>query len=436
MKSSCILQFFLLGLVGVSLTNCGGNVSDGSISPPSGEPLIGVSTDTLDFGFSGVERSLIIYNTGGGTLLWNLYSWPYWLIDPEVYTGSLGISASDTVILQIDRTFLDPGENVGTLHLSSNGGSLVLTVRADLSAGPVLGEMPDTLDFGALQDSLELTIYSAGQDTLHWTISADDPWFSASPASGTTAEQSTVWVVLDREEAPDGSLQSFLHVSSDGGDDQIRLLALVGDFEGQWLSYCGDADGYYAAQYNDYFFIVRFDRPQDWEDFKISRIRIQLHTLPNAYDQIQLRCWSVVSDGGFLFPDLFTSGLLYQSAALNPSQGWNEWTVDWPLELSTFCVGYYQYDYLGAINPDPYYDSSYPVARSYIVWEQYMPYFVLDLLYDREWCLEVFVEPIFTASGFTSSKGMWLKPFAGGSSINSQVRPEPLARRIVTLSGD
>lgn len=426
---------FLLPILAVLALGLCGCQENPSSDITSSDPALGVSDLSLDFGLSGLLQSLAIYNAGGGTLSWSLSAEPDW-VEPSDTSGALAANDSAVVDVQINRSLLATGLNVDSLYLESNGGSLWITVQAELAGGPFLAVLPDTLDFASLDDSLQLTIYNTGQGLLTWSISMDDPWFTAAPDTGSTMTSSTVWVRLDRETAPDGQQQSYLHISSNGGDAQVKLLAFVGNQQGQWLSYCGQADGYYPAWFNDYFFIVRFDRPPDWQDFKVSRVRIQLHTLSGAYDTIQLLCWNVVVDNGYIFPDIY-GGVLYQSGDLNPVQGWDEWEVDWPLNLSTFCVGYYQADYTGDIFPDPYYDSSYSALRSYIVWEQYFNYFVIDLLYTWEWCIEVFVEPIYVADGAPVAQGLWLKPASiEPAEVGSNPRPKHKARHVVEFKGE
>jgi hypothetical protein len=304
---------------------------------------------------------------------------------------------------------LNVGTNEGEINLTSNGGDLVLTVLAELSSDPVLGDLPDTLAFGTFTDSLELTIVNAGQGILEWTLDVSESWLTASAYSGSAVTQDLIWIFLDRENAPVGEVEAFIGINSNGGSGQIAATAYNASTAAQWLSYCGDPDYYYIAQPEDYFYIVRFDRPAGWESFKISRIRVNFHTLSGAYDDIQLLCWSVEESQGGLWPNLTDAGLLHQTSNLNPVMGWSEWSINWPLSLDVFCVGYYQYDYLAPVYPRPYYDLSAPAARSYIMYESYYGVFYIDYLPDKEWCLEVFVEPTDALAGITESGGQWLK---------------------------
>jgi len=423
MKAQWILCLFLVGLMCFYLANCGSHTVG---EPASGEPLIGVSEDTLDFGYSGLQRSLVIYNTGGGALQWWLTDEPAW-IEASSNTGNLSSDESESVLLTLSRDLLESGENSGSMALNSNGGNLTITLRAEQEVGAVLGELPDTLDFGTTLDSIPMTITNAGGDTLAWYIPLEDPYFSVSPNSGTTTNQSIIWIFFNRTGAPLGSHQAALQINSNGGNATVQLKAFAMTTDGFWLSYGGDADGYYLAQPTDYFFVVRFDRPPDWQDFKVSRVRVMLYTLSGAYDDVQLFCWDVEQSSGYLFPDLYDER--YETGTFDPVSGWNEWTVNWQLNLSTFCVGYYQPDAASPIYPDPYYNNTSPAARSYLVYEGYYGGLVVDLLSEWDWCLEVFVEPVPTAAGLEPQEGVWLEPAKNAAhSLGARDRPRSLAR--------
>ena len=409
MSQDSKIHFVGLVVVCCLLAGCGDIIDGDSTGPQPGVPLLGVSDDTLDFGLAGLQRELIIYNTGGGTLEWIFLSYPAW-IDPSSAEGTLQASASEIVVLGLDRDLLNSGENQGIVHLSSNDGELLLTVLADQSDEPVLGELPEFLDFGDLETSLEVIIHNTGGDTLEWNISIEDTFITVSPESGMTADQTTVSVNIDRENAPEGEIQSLLTVDSNGGSGEITILAFNAPQEGGWLSYCYQVDSYYNAMPEDYYFIVLFYRPEDWGSFRIKRIRAAFHTYITAWDVIQIACWGAIYDQGWLWPDL--NDIRYSTPTLNPVPGWNEWTVDWPLNMDAFCVGYLQIDAYPDINPDPYFYSTYPAGHSFLAWQWSPTMLQVDPIWQWEWCLEVYVEPEYPSSGSNPSSGRWLKPEA------------------------
>ena len=415
---------YLLILASVSLAwfGCGGHTG-GDFFSGNGTPEIGVSDDTLDFGASGLWRSLTISNAGGGTLSWALQENPAW-IDPNLYNGSIAAQASQTLVLELNRELLNPGQNTDSLWLTSNAGDLYVTLLAQQMDSAVLGQLPDTLDFGSGSDSLALVIVNSGGAQLAYAISINDTLFSAYPTGGVTEDQDTVWVYFNRASTPSGIQDAVLTVESTGGAAVVHLTAFGVSADGVWLSYSGAGNGYYFAQANDYFFIVRFDVVENWPNFRVSRVRIQLYSIAATYDDIGLLCWDVAESGGYLYPDQ----TLYETDLLDPSSGWNEWEVDWPINLETFCVGYYQDDGYDPIYPLPYFDNTSPSVRSYRVYYDYFyANFLTELQLNQDWCIEVFVEPMSTAAGVTIPEGHWLRP--------SRMPPEPPDAKVEPPSG-
>jgi len=401
----CAIFILLAATAGFTLFGCGGNSSPDLFSG-NGTPEIGISDNTLDFGSSGLWRSLTITNSGQGTLSWFVQESPTW-IDPSLPNGSLTAQASQTIVLQLNRGLLNAGQNTDSLWLTSNGGDRYVTLLAQQLDSAVLGQLPDTLDFGSSLDSIPLVIVNSGGAQLAYAISINDTLFSAYPTGGVTEDQDTVWVTFNRSSSPSGIQEAELTVESTGGVAVVHLAAFGVNDNGVWLSYSGAGNGYYFAQPNDYFFIVRFDRPQNWQDFKVSRVRILLYSIAATYDDIGLLCWDVSESGGYLYPNQ----TLYETDLLDPVSGWNEWEVDWPINLETFCVGYYQDDGYDPIYPLPYYDNTSPTLRSYLIyWDFSWGDFLTAIMDDRDWCIEVFVEPVSTAAGMTAPEGRWLHP--------------------------
>ena len=424
-SAATIAACFVGILLSLISSGCGGHTGGGPFSG-SGTPIIGVSDDTLDFGASGLWRSLTITNAGGGTLSWNLQESPAW-IDPNLFNGNIASQTSQTLVLELNREILDSGSNVDSLWLTSNGGDLYITLLAQQADSAVLGELPGSLDFGSSLDSLALVIVNSGGGQLAYAISINDTLFSAYPTGGVTEDQDTVWVYFNRATTPSGIQDAILTVESTGGVAVVHLTAFGVSANGVWLSYSGNGNGYYFAESSDYFFIVRFDVVENWPNFKVSRVRIQLYSIAATYDDIGLLCWDVAESGGYLYPNQ----TLYETDLLDPSSGWNEWEVDWPVNLETFCVGYYQDDGFDPIYPLPYYDNTSPSVRSYRVYYDYFyANFLTELQFNRDWCIEVFVEPIPASASATPPEGRWLRPSRIPAPPAANVeRPKALAVR-------
>ncbi len=102
-------------------------------------PLLSVSPDPPSFNFDNGagHQAFSIFNSGGGTLSWNVKAdQPWWIkVYPESGTGS------GTVTISIDTTTLGPGKYQGTITIASNGGVKTGSINLNLvSAPPVSGK--------------------------------------------------------------------------------------------------------------------------------------------------------------------------------------------------------------------------------------------------------------------------------------------------------
>ncbi len=425
-------EVFALLLFLLLLASCRSN-SDHALQPPPPVPLLAVSPDTVDFDSTGISRDLMLKNIGGAALDWAFLSWPAW-VNPSATSGVLNSLDSIVITMDLDRSQLEVGAHQGVLQVTSSDSERTILLLATVSPLPVLGQMPDTLNFGAFSDSLELIIRNTGSDTLDWNLSFSEPMFFASQLAGSIVSANSIWIYFDRNTLPAGVHQADLQINSNGGDARLLLRGYAGATTGQWLTHLSAApETAYAPYTMEYYFLVRFAKPADFSNYKITRVRAKLYTLFGAFDVIQLLCFSLISQNGYWFPDV-QSGLLHYSPELNPDFGWNEWAVDWPMTQEAFAVGYFQKDFTVPIFPQPYYSIPGAAGYSYRVYLHPQGYFIMELLADWEWCIEVYVEPIYALNAPPRPvSGFWLKPSAVDSffPVNPAMRLLPLGKSAV-----
>ncbi|MBN2103141.1 VCBS repeat-containing protein, partial [bacterium] len=102
------------------------------INASSGQsPELGINPLFLSFGTVDSSQSFEITNTGNGTLIWNVsvVSGSEWIrsVKPSNSTGNASIE------VQISREGLDAGDYSGTIQITSNGGTLELSVEMTVS---------------------------------------------------------------------------------------------------------------------------------------------------------------------------------------------------------------------------------------------------------------------------------------------------------------
>ena len=102
---------------------------------------------TLDFGSAedDVARSFSLFNDGTELLKWQITTTADWIKDVSQTKGEIAAGKTQSLIITIDRTLLNSGENKTTVHITSNSGNkqLVVIARNDYTT-TVLNTYPTT----------------------------------------------------------------------------------------------------------------------------------------------------------------------------------------------------------------------------------------------------------------------------------------------------
>ena len=101
----------------------------------------------IDFGekLDDVSRQFNIFNDGTETLEWEISFSAKWIESVSKESGELNAGATQGIIVNIDRSLLESGENVTTIHVTSNDGNKQLTVKAtDGTVLPTLNTLEAT----------------------------------------------------------------------------------------------------------------------------------------------------------------------------------------------------------------------------------------------------------------------------------------------------
>jgi len=248
------------GTVTLTLTATPGAVDPGSYTARMAVDVAGVVTEVsaamarpkpaelkaspseIDFGVSGNEITMGIWNEGIGTITWGIdtTAFPAWLtLVPVDGGGQAGGTVSgeltDTVTLRVDRSQAPAGQEVfeHTFAVTAAGDSTTpvqVVVRASAPKLPEFniiaeGETGEGIQF-LLFDIAETTqtfiVQNTGQGRLSWRVSANQtlpPWItSISPLQGDLepGRQTTVTVTVNREGLPrTGEIFSLLLESND-----------------------------------------------------------------------------------------------------------------------------------------------------------------------------------------------------------------------------
>lgn len=200
-------------------------------------PVLAVDPHSIDFelekGESG-EEELRISNDGGGVLEWEASASEPWItLSPEN-----GIN-SGTVTVTVDTADLSPEEEYErTITIESNGENeeciiyLKVLPEGKGKEKPVLAVDPDPLSFNfnlaeGEWDSEEFYISNEGGGDLQWETSANEPWITLSPESGTNS--GIVNVTVDTDDlSPGKEYEGIITIESNGGDEEGSVTLIIG----------------------------------------------------------------------------------------------------------------------------------------------------------------------------------------------------------------
>jgi hypothetical protein len=194
----------------------------------SASPRLSVDTTPLSWtapagGTKPDDKSLLIRNSGGGTLVWTATYSPSWLSGSSS-GGSLSAGAPETLTIRVNTSGLAAGTHSGTIVIAAPGAlnaPQTINVTLVLSLAPVIGFLPGPLTFDAPQGGAnpppkDLTLSNQGGGIMAWTATPDAAWLLVSPTSDSlgagASEVLTVRVVTTG--LAEGTYQAAIHLAS------------------------------------------------------------------------------------------------------------------------------------------------------------------------------------------------------------------------------
>jgi len=196
------------------------------ISPP---PEISFNPESLTFsavegGSASADKTLEIWNSGGGTLNWVLSDDAAWL--SENPTSGSSTSEHDTVVLSVDTTGMSDGDYSASITITADGANnspQKVPVSLHISpAAPQISFKPESLTFTAVEGGSTpanemLEVWNSGIDTISWTLSDDAEWLGENPTSGSsTGEHDTVAVSVDITGMAAGDYSASITITAPG----------------------------------------------------------------------------------------------------------------------------------------------------------------------------------------------------------------------------
>lgn len=188
---------------------------DASITLDPIVPVLSVSPSSLDFGNEITTLAIDIRNTGKGALQWSVSEETGWLS----CTPSSGTTTNETssVVVTVSREGLEHGSYNGTIVVSSNGGSQSIPVSLSVEAVKI-EITPESLDFGTVETSMQLTVRNAGSGTVGFKVSSSNKWLTTDKENGSVTQTDYITAVISREGLSSGKYDASLTFTTDGGN--------------------------------------------------------------------------------------------------------------------------------------------------------------------------------------------------------------------------
>ncbi len=175
------------------------NSNDDTVTVTVDVPGLVVSPKSLDFDSTKILDSFVISNTGSGTLAWQARADRDWILLSKE-SGSI-TTDDDQVDVTVDRTspLLPAGSHSGTIEITAGSDTAAISIKLDKWAK--LSASPRRLDFGPIQNELELKVTNSSQGAVSWKLSTDNDWITMNPKGGTTHtdEEDIVYVQVSRD---------------------------------------------------------------------------------------------------------------------------------------------------------------------------------------------------------------------------------------------
>jgi predicted secreted protein len=203
----------------------------------SSAPEISFSPERLRFtagegGSNPANRTLDIWNSGGGTLNWSVSDNAAWLSENPT-TGS-STSEHDTVAVSVDIAGMSAGDYSANITITAPGASnnpqIVLVSLHISSPAPEISFSPESLTFtagegGSTPANGTLEIWNSGIGTLTWSLSGDAAWLSENPTSGSsTGEHDTVAVSVDIAGMSAGDYSANITITAPGASNSPQVV--------------------------------------------------------------------------------------------------------------------------------------------------------------------------------------------------------------------
>jgi len=202
-----------------------------------------IDTEEIDFGTidSTSTRTFTISNIGQTAIPWSTEIPPadqdFLQVEPP--SGTVEPGATDTLVVTLIASEIDPGPEASTIRVLHEGTQDVIDVSVTRPRPAALTVSPRLLDFGVSKQDALVGLWNDGVGTVNWRIATAGfpPWLSLEPVNGSIASGSvsgdvtdTITVMVDRSQLPEGveRFESEILVEASGDSNEDRTITVIG----------------------------------------------------------------------------------------------------------------------------------------------------------------------------------------------------------------
>jgi len=207
---------------------------------------LSINPTSYDFGDRYIgefdSTTFEIWNSGCCYLTYSLLEDCNWVnINPTLGSST---GEHDTITINIETSFLNPGLHQCDIQIYSNGGDRIFSIYINVSTAntPMLTYYPRSYDFGYIlkgdTTSATFEIWNCGIDTLTYSLNEDSAWIVINPIVGSsTYEHDTITVDIKTGSMVSGLNIYDIQILSNGGNGLFRVSVNIKNPSAPELSY-------------------------------------------------------------------------------------------------------------------------------------------------------------------------------------------------------
>ena len=202
-------------------------------------PIISCSatslTNSCALGNNASSQTLQVWNSGAGTLNYNVSTNQSWITCAQSSGSSTGVSNKNTLTFNYSTSNLALGIYTATITISASGASNTpLTIPVTLTVlPPTIAFSPTSITNSCTVGSNAATqtfqVWNSGAGTLNYTVSTNQPWLSCTSSGSSTGQtdKKTVTVFYTASSLTQGTYEATITITAPGASNTPQTIPVT-----------------------------------------------------------------------------------------------------------------------------------------------------------------------------------------------------------------